>query len=585
MLPVRYLGVGIFLLALVLRLLFWRATPDAHWPGSLAYKGDAYVWLEETLALQQGTPANEGLPLRPPGMAWILSWIWSGTAAGVETLRGIWCVLGALGVWAFHLALVKPFGLRVATIAGVLAATSTSLLLLSSSLCNEVPYLILVLLTLALHPRLRLEPRLLELGIWAALHGGACLIRAEHALFFGLCLMHLGWSWRATICARRTLGRGALRLGLPLGVFALVLLPWQLHAWSRIAAFNRGELVSLSPQVESAYRGVEERTAGLRWDEGARRAGEAIPGFIRRPALGFVAATRQHRGETTVREEDLAILREAYGYYPQPIAAHPFVCTYGSLNFYLANNEHSTGGFGRGPLNEPPPLEGGPRRYPRDLIVGIPPPFLSFTYTPHLGAFNEGYSRGWEWIRSAPGEFVNLAGRKLGRFTAGATLGVGGTGWPLGLSGTRRPVDLVVPAGRAWPRWWAMLLLGVAALGGWKARRRPELVPWLLLLLSKVIVTVLFFGYARQGALVAPVLILLVVLAVERIASLPWFVARSTVRKRVAVASWIALALLVGSDGLRCLNGVRRTMDGAVVGNQDPLPPGDHEERWIEFDG
>ena len=376
-----------------------------------------------------------------------------------------------------------------------------------------------------------------------------------------------------------------LWLGLPLIVFTLVLLPWQLHAWSQITSFNRGELVNLSPQVESAYRGVEERTADLRWEDEARQAGEMIPGFIRRPALGFVAATRQHRGEMTVRAEDLTILREAYGYYPQPIASFPFVCTYGPLNFCLANNAQATGGFSKGPLNGPPPLEGGPQRYPRDLIVGIPPPFLAFTYTPHLGVFNEGYARGWEWIRSNPGEFVSLAGRKLGRFTAGATLGVGGSGWPLGLSGTRNAVDMVTPAGRAWPRWWAMLLLGVAAFGGWQARRRPELVPWLLFLLSKVIVTVLFFGYARQGALVAPVLILLVVLAVEHIASLPWFAARSKMRTRMLVASWIAVALLVGSDGLRCLNGVRTTMDGAVVGNQDPLPPGDHEQRRIEFDG
>ncbi|MGH9381146.1 MAG: hypothetical protein ACRD2Z_11105 [Thermoanaerobaculia bacterium] len=60
-------GGLVFLLALAMRLLFWRATPDAAWPSSAAYQGDAFTWLDYARALAAGREFETGLPWRPPG--------------------------------------------------------------------------------------------------------------------------------------------------------------------------------------------------------------------------------------------------------------------------------------------------------------------------------------------------------------------------------------------------------------------------------------------------------------------------------------------------------------------------------------
>lgn len=70
--------------------------------------------------------------------------------------------------------------------------------------------------------------------------------------------------------------------------------------------------------------------------------------------------------------------------------------------------------------------------------------------------------------------------------------------------------------GWAW-RVWALALTAVSLIGlvaGWK---RVVIVPWLLFLLSKAVITAAFFGYGRQGATVVPVVALLLGLAVDRL--------------------------------------------------------------------
>jgi hypothetical protein len=575
---VWWIAAAVFVLALALRLLFWRALPGAHWPYSPAYKGDANLWLTYAQALQQGAPFTQGIPLHPPGMGYLVALLWDGTAQGIVRLRAIWCGLGALGVLALFAAAHRAFGLRVAIAAALLGALSTGMIVLSSSLNNEAPYLVLVLASIALVPRLLREPRLLELAAWSALHAGACLLRVEHALFFAFSFAHLAWSWKKAASVR--LGGPA---ALSVLVFVLVLAPWHAKAWSGIAAFNRGDGPPLAPRVEQAYRAIEERTSALVWEEEAQRLAEELPAFIRRPARGFVAATRLHRGESSVRAEDLEILREAYGAWPEPIAAHPFVSSYGPLNFALANHAQSNGGFRRGPLNDAAPLEGGAQSYPPDLVAGLPPPTLALTYVPHLAIFNKGYARGWAWIGAYPGQFLALVGRKLERFASGATLGLGGANLPLGMSGERASVDLVVPERDAISWLWTLVLLGLAAAGWRHARRRPELVPWLLFLLSKLVATVLFFGYARQGASVVPVLAVLIALLIDRLLSRPWLEARAGLRRNLIQGAVLVVALVVAFDAARGLSGVQLTIDGAIVEDADPFPPADHEDRTLVF--
>ena len=67
------LALLLFLLGLAVRGLAWRATPDAAWPYSALYKGDALVFLEQARELQRGRPPELGLPIHPPGTARLLA--------------------------------------------------------------------------------------------------------------------------------------------------------------------------------------------------------------------------------------------------------------------------------------------------------------------------------------------------------------------------------------------------------------------------------------------------------------------------------------------------------------------------------
>jgi hypothetical protein len=316
--------------------------------------------------------------------------------------------------------------------------------------------------------------------------------------------------------------------------------------------------------------------AVVTWSEAAQREGEELPAFARRTAVDFVAATVAHRGRSRVEVEDLAILDEAFGSRPRPLSPHPFVVLSGGLNFALANQPGADGGFSRAALEAPPPLAGGPARYPPALVAGLPPLDLSLTYPPHLGLVNDGYEQGWRWLTERLGRAAALLGRKLARFWRGAALGWTGYGLPLGASGRREPVDLVVPRGWAATSWRMIVILGAAA-GLAAAWRNPGAMPWLLFLGSKVLVTLAFYGYARQGATAFPVIALLLVLAVER--RLP--VATDSRRwLRVALAGSL---LLVGAEALRRLRPPELFFDGRPLTGQAMPSPEDHRPHEIRF--
>lgn len=427
-------GLGLFLLAFALRLLFWQATPDADWPYSAYYKGDAAIWLAYAQALEAGQPFELGLPLRPPAAGYLISWLWNGEAEGIATLRLYWCLFGALAVPLIYATVRRSFGALTAAITGLIAAASTGLMLLSTSLNNETPYLLLVAVTFYLWGPVRERASSPVLVLWGVVHALACLTRVEHALYFALVTAFLAFAgWRRP-------GRPG-RLILIAVSFALTLMPWHLEAWEQIRRFNR-DPPQLNAATEAALRQVEAALERIDWNAEAVAERRRLPAFIRRTAANFVAATVLIRGGNRVDVSDLAILEEGLGYYPRPVAGHPFVTLYGGLNFYLANHPRAAGGFDRSPLDEPPPLAGGASRYPRALIAGLPPPDLALTYPAHLEIVNHGYSLAGRWIAGNMRDFLSLAGRKLGIFSSGATLGLGGYGVPLGLSGVRRRVDL-----------------------------------------------------------------------------------------------------------------------------------------------
>jgi hypothetical protein len=577
------IGVLLFLLALALRLLFWQATPDAGWAYSAFYKGDAPVWLAYAEALQKSQPFELGLPLRPPGAGYLVAWLWSGRPSGLPWLRFLWCLMGAAVVPLVYLAARSAFGFRKALLAGLLTAASTGLLVLSTSLNNETPYLLLVAAVLALAEPLCRRPRPALLAAGGALHGLACLVRVEHALFFALMTGWLAVSWLRSgdRGSKRAWKPATAHTGVLVAAFVLVLVPWHLHAWRAVHRFNT-EPPTLDPATEQALAQVEQAVSYLRWRPGAEAQRDALPACCRRNAADFVAATVAVRGGREVAAEDFQLLEEAFGSRPEALPEHPFVALYGPLNFYLANHAGAPGGFSRAPLEVPPPLAGGLHRYPAFLVAGLPPPQLTLTYPPHLTIVRRGYRLGGEWIRAHPGAFVRLAGEKLQRFWQGAALGLGGWNLPLGLSGVRRPVDLAVPQGPL-ATLWRLAVLALAAAGLWAGRRRWDLVPWTAFLASKVVVTVAFFGYARQGATVIPVVALLAALGLGRWLpeSEPIPAARRHWLRGAAAAGLVLLAL----EGLRWGLGPQVRLDGRQVGASDPFPVDEYVERRVEVEG
>lgn len=555
-----------------IRLLFIHATPDARWAYSAAFKGDALLWLDYAHAIQTATPFELGLPIHPPGTAYLVAWLWNGTAAGIPFLRAAWALLGALTVVLLWWAASRSFGPAVGLLAGVLAAVSTGLIVLSSSVNGEAPYLLLVIASLLPLEGLGARPDGLRAAAWGLLNALACLIRVEHVLAFGFITLWLAWRWWRTSPAGRR--RALPALGVASLCFAGLLLPWQAHVWRAIQRFNAAPPAE-APGHAAALAAIEARTAFIAWDDAALRARDALPAFARRTASAFVAATVAHRGGRRVGADDFRILEEAFGSAPRPLAPFVFVSAYGPLNFALANHPAARGGFSRAALEDTPPLRGGPGRYPRELAAASPPD-LTLAYPPHLHLVNDGYGVGASWIAANPGSFARLLARKLAIFGSGMTFGLTGYNLPLGLSGLRRAVDMVTPPSGWLPALWSLLLLGVSAFGVTRAWQQPALTPWLLYAGSKLLATALFFGYARQGALVLPVVLVLVALALE-----PWF--SRTPGPRVAILLLVLLALATALEGVRFLSHPALSIGGRPIETVDPTPPDLFLDQLVEY--
>jgi hypothetical protein len=586
----RWLGATVFAVALMARLLFWSASPDEKWPHSAFFKGDAIVWSDYAAALASNEEFELGLPLRPPANAYLLAALGVEGRADAWRVKPVWCLLGALAVLLFFRAAVAGFGLGVGLVVALWSSFSSSMLVLSTSLNNETPYLVLIGLLVLTAQNLAERASSGNRIAWGALNALACLFRAEHLVFFVL-----GTAWLSLRNSKRIRSKHLIRklggqLAPTLAAFVLVLLPWHLHAWKAIADFNTQE-VALDPAGEAAQRSVEQATRGLQWTRGAEAARAELPGFARRSAANFVAATVLVRGGQEVDTGDFEILEQAFGYRPQPLSSHPFVALYGPLNFYLANRDGAPAGFDAGGLDRLPTLEGGISRYPRALLAGLPPPDLSFYYPPHVELVTNGYRLGSEWIRSNPGAFAHRALEKLDILWQGAALGWTGYDLPWGMNGTRRAVDLAVPYGTAFGIWrWVLLLACIAGLGSvWRPDRRRSaqamdrsqsaaaaLTPWLLLPATKLVATLLFFGYARHGAALVPIVALLVGFALDRALRFEAQPARG-----LLVGAAIVAALGLGIESVRWIAPPDLTLDGVSIERGDPHPLGDHLDRQL----
>ncbi len=467
----------------------------------------------------------------------------------------------------------------MALVVGLWSALSTGLMVLSTSLNNETPYLLLVGLILLVAPRLAARPSAGWLLVWGGLHGLACLVRVEHLLFTAGAMLWLAViRWRGGSARRR--GPQMTRLALPLAIgFGAVLLPWHLTAWQTIHDFNHVE-ARLPAAAEAAQRGIEQATAGLRWTPAALEERRRLPAFARRASGNFVAATVSIRGGREIRAADFAILEEAFGSRPQALQPHPFVALYGPLNFSLANRAGAPAGFDPDGLDRLPTLRGGIDRYPGALLAGLPPRDLTLSYPPHVEMVTDGYRLGWQWIGTHTGEWLRLAVARLEIAWSGAALGWTGRGLPWRLAGQRRAVDLTVPGGGGFAV-WRWVLLAVCLVGIWFGRRQRLLYLWQLFAAGKLVATAGFFGYARHGATLIPVVAALAAVAVTGLAARAGIEPLSA-RRTLRIAALIAV-LGLGIEGHRYLRPPTLTLDGREIGRRDPFPPGEHVNRRVDL--
>lgn len=469
----------LFLLALALRLLFLAATPDGGACWHVGFQGDAPLWQDLAARFAHGVQDPETtLPWRPPGMPWFVSLLTNGDGGSLRAVRFLFVAFGASIPPVVWLLLRRAVAPRTALVAAVLCAVSTNLMLLSSGLHVETPYLLGVLLTLFDQRRLGNGASPWIAARWGLAHGLLCLLRAEHVLVvmaFAALTVASGLRWRA--------------FALAMIGFAVPLVPWQLHANAQVAAFNGGAPV-LPPTA-------------LPWDEDAIVALRALPAFQQVPVQQFVTDTLRVRGGTRVRAADLGVVREAYGVDPVPLVPR-FVALQGAMDFFLANTPEAAGAFSREALDRPPPLTGGDARYPPGLRSVLPRGgAFSLNYPVHLDVFVHGWSRGIDEIGADPTGAAGRMLRKLWHGVQGATGGLGGCALPIGLSGVRRPVDLVTATG-AWANLWRAFVVLVAAFGWWRLRRERALWPLFAFAAVRFVVIAAFFGYARQGALCVP---------------------------------------------------------------------------------
>ncbi|MCA8977329.1 MAG: hypothetical protein KDC98_21585 [Planctomycetes bacterium] len=539
----------LFGFGLCLRLLFWHAGPDGGAVWHIGFKGDAAIWQDFALRLANGIPDAElRLPWRPPAMLWLLANTWDGTASAFW-LRGLFVVLGAAVAPLLWLLLRRRVDDDVAWLAAGLCAASSNLMLAGSGVQVEGLYLPLVLLALLGQARMATPHRIWLPVCWGAGNGLLCLLRAEHLAFFAaflLVAMVCRLRWRSLLLA--VLGCSA------------VLLPWQLQAKRMIDEFNA--------------TGPPSPALSLPWDQAATDAVLELPAFARRAVFEVVDATVRHRGGARVAVADLAIVREAYGCWPEPLPV-PLIALYGALNFFVANAAEAERGGTWAALDREPLLSGGADRYPGwlRLAPGRHRQF-SLDYPPHLDVAVHGYARGLDEILADPAAWCGRAMQKLWQLMAGATGGLGGYALPIGMSGVRRPIDMVVAEG-VWPGSWRGAVVLFAILGLWSLRRHRALWPLLAFTVAKIGLVVLFFGQARHGVQCLPAVAIGVAAA---LLALP----RRWPRLRLPPAGLTVFGLLLVLEFVRA-GSSGATVDGHPVAGLEPYGPQDIESRVIEF--
>jgi hypothetical protein len=522
----------IALVAVLARLAFALATPDRGWAHSALYEGDALEWWRWARALgDPGTDYEYGLAMRAPGVAFLLH-----ALAGLSfpALKLVWGLLAGLGCGAAYLAFRRCVPAGTAQLAGWLSAFAYGGYVQAGSLGGEAPYGALLCFLVLGHVAC---PRAWTAPVLGVGHGLATLLRPEHSLL--LCLL--------LVRDARSGSRGLRASGLLLLCSLLPILPWTLSAHAATVRFNEVE------RETPAFDGTP------RWSADARAFAAELPAFARAGNVAFLNARLGARGVQEVSAAAArAELEEAFGYVPEPLATWSLVSGKAGFDFALANHPRSTGGFSRAALADAFDAE----------------PVFAFGRPSHLLLYNHGWRAGLGFIAADPGAWFALVARKLGIFLEGASLGYGAFDLPYGPAARRRPVDQATPrGGLAWRLAWGALVLGGAVV----ALRQRVAGVWLLVIASKLAVTILFYGYARQAASIQPAFQLLLALGVAAL----W--ARLGAPRLSSRVASLLVAALLALDLWRALDPPALDVGGDPPPRIAPGPP-DMPGSFLSFD-
>jgi hypothetical protein len=176
---------------------------------------------------------------------------------------------------------------------------------------------------------------------------------------------------------------------------------------------------------------------------------------------------------------------------------------------------------------------------------------------------NHGYAAGWSFIKSHFGRWLVNLGRKLSNFSDGVTPGYSSWNIPLGPFGQRRSVDLMT-AGSGPALLWKFFILGLFGVGVIMALRQRSGGLWLILITSKVLITLAFYGYARQAASIFPAFAVFMALSIDW--GVQWACSRWAIAAR---PGWLLACVLPGglfvADAVSLASPPSMAVDGPIV--------------------
>lgn len=456
-----WLFFGLFLLALMVRVLFLSSNPDRDWSYSIFYYGDALHYHQYAASLLKGEAYDQGVPYHPPMFAWLMAFLYELFGAPRESgyvfkvvLAVIQSLTVAFAAWWYRKMLPGRWGI----VAALLNVFYFGTLVFSVTFNNEVLYELFVLSTVAVVSIAAADFSLVPALVLAFCMAAGSLTKAEHLTLWPFLLFYL---YRQRSRAK-PLRKWLINAAMSIVVSLLLLLPWCLHNASIIAAYNK-----LTPDLE-------------------------------------------------------------------PIPRFHLVTAYGPVNFALANNRFSDGGFNPDLMNQ---------------FTGAATIDLKFPQ--HRYLFIHGYSEGMSFLVAHPREAATLIGIKLARWLNGLSIGFGVSDWPGGLNGVRAPVDLFVSEEQFLK--WPVILLLLSGIALSFRSRYSLLSVCSLVLLHRMLVTVLFFGYARGMAIMFPMIAPLLLLPAIWVEEQKY--CRLEVYAFFGALAFSALLLLqtlwIGADGVR----------------------------------